>query len=70
MSLNSITVVVILTLAVLSTKSFVDDTLIFCKANSRDITNLKLILYPFADIYGLAINVAASFLIYIFWEIS
>jgi len=43
---------------------FADDTLIFCKANRADITNLKLILYLFEGFSGLSINFAKSSLVY------
>ncbi|XP_020272353.1 uncharacterized protein LOC109847533 [Asparagus officinalis] len=43
---------------------FADDTLIFCKATSSDISNLKSILYLFEEVSGLATNFSKSNLYY------
>ena len=43
---------------------FADDTLIFCKANTEEISVLKLILYLFEKASGLSINYAKSSLVY------
>ncbi|XP_020243643.1 uncharacterized protein LOC109821898 [Asparagus officinalis] len=43
---------------------FADDTIVFCKANPTDITNLKSILYLFECTSGLSINFSKSNLFY------
>ncbi|XP_020243333.1 uncharacterized protein LOC109821565 [Asparagus officinalis] len=43
---------------------FVDDTLLFVKSASRDISTLKTILYLFEDMSGLSINYSKSSIIY------
>jgi len=48
----------------ISSLQFGDNTLIFCKANRRDVTNFKAILYLSKAVYGLSINYAKSSLIY------
>ncbi|XP_020266348.1 uncharacterized protein LOC109841822 [Asparagus officinalis] len=44
---------------------FADDTLIFCKADNKDIFTLKSILFMFGSISGLHINPSKSTLFYL-----